>query len=100
MMECWRDEGHQPDGFDDVGEHSLGDEVVEAHPGPAGLDALAPMGDLAVELTRAVQVDAQQPVSIRARARAAAAGLDPEQVVQQGNHEVAMEVWPALGAPT
>ena len=43
-------------------------------------------------------VDAKQPVSVRACARAAAAGLDPEQVVEQRDDEVVVQVPPARGA--
>ena len=47
---------HEPHGLHDAGGDRLGDEVVEAHPGPAGLDALTTVSDFAVDLVRAVQV--------------------------------------------
>ena len=40
------DEGH---GIDDVAGDDVGDEVIEVHSHPAGLDALAALGDLALE---------------------------------------------------
>ena len=49
-------------GFENVLEDVLGDEVVEVHPDPAGLDTLAAAGDLALELVGAFEVDAQQRV--------------------------------------
>ena len=57
--------GHQPDRLDHVVEHGLGDEVVEVDPDPARLDALAAVRDLALELVRPLQVDAEQPVPVR-----------------------------------
>jgi hypothetical protein len=64
--------GDEPDGRDDVAEDRLGDEVVEVDADPAGFDALAAVGDLAFELMRTVQIGAQQPMTIRAGARATA----------------------------
>ena len=87
----------EDDGRHDVLEHCLGDEVVEVHAHPAGLDALAAVGDLALELVGSVEVDAEQPVTVRSRARAAAARLDAEKVVEDGDDEVVVEV-PAAGA--
>src|SRR5659263_168332 len=46
---------HETHSLDDVGEDRLRDEVVEVHPDPTGLDALAPLGDLPVELPGLVQ---------------------------------------------
>src|SRR5262249_41351658 len=59
---------------------------------PAGLDALATAGNLALELVRPLDVDPEQAVAIGARARAAAAGLDAEQVVEDGHDEVVVQV--------
>ena len=42
--------GDQVNCVDDVAEGVLADEVVEVHPGPAGLDALAAVQDLLLEL--------------------------------------------------
>ncbi len=84
-----RDEVHR---VDDVVDHRRTHEVVEVDPHPAGLDPLAAGGDLLLELVRALDVDAEQPVAVRPRARAAAAGLDPEQVVEQRDHEVVVQV--------
>ena len=64
--------GDEPDCLDEVGEDRLGDEVVEVDADPARFDALAAVGDLAFELMGTVQVDAQQAMSVGARARAAA----------------------------
>src|SRR4051794_30144517 len=68
-----RDEQHCVD--DEVG-YLLVKEVREVHSHPAGLDALAPLGYLPFERVRALDVDAQQSMSVRACARAAAARLD------------------------
>ena len=87
---------HQVDRVEDEGEDRLADEVVEVDPHPAGLDPLAAAGDLALELVRALEVDAQQPVAVRPGAGAAAAGLDAEQVVEQGDHVVVVEVAAAV----
>jgi hypothetical protein len=84
--------GDEPDGLDDVGARRVADEVVEVDPHPAGLDALAAAGDLGLELVGAVEVDAEQPVPVGTGARAAAARLDPEQVVEQRHHEVVVQV--------
>ena len=84
--------GDQVDRIQDVVEHPLGEEVVEVHPHPARLDALASGGDLAFELVRPIQIDAEEPVPVRARARAAAPRLDPEQVVQERHDEVVVQV--------
>ena len=86
---------HEVDRLDDVLEDGLGDEVVERDARPAGLDALAPAThDLALVLVRALEVDAEQPVAVGAGARAAAAGLDPEQVVEQGDDVVVVQIAP------
>ena len=63
-----------------------------------GLMPSQPRGDLALELVRALEVDAEQPVPVRAGARAAAAGLDAEQVVEQRDDEVVVQVAPARAA--
>ena len=90
-MAVARDEGH---GGDEVVEHRVGEEVVEVDPHPTGLDPLASRGDLAREAVGLVEVDAQELVSVRAGARAPAAGLDAEQVVEQGHDEVVVQVAP------
>ena len=64
--------GDQVHRIDDVVERLLVDEVVEVDTDPAGLDALAASIDLALELMRAVEIDAQQPMPVRTGARAAA----------------------------
>ena len=86
-----RDEAH---GLHDVVGDGVGEEVVEVHPHPAGLDALAAAGDLALELVRALEVDAEQPVAVGAGARAPAAGLHAEQVVEHGDDEVVVQPVP------
>src|SRR5690348_3540258 len=70
----------------------VGDEVVEVDADPARLDALAPAGDLARELVRALEVDAEQVVAVGAGARAASAGLDAEEVVEDRDDEVVVQV--------
>ena len=81
---------------DDVVEHGLADEVVEVHPDPARLDPLAAARDLALEPVRGLDVDPEQPVAVRPGARAAAARLDPEQVVEHRDDEVVVEVPPVV----
>ena len=44
------------DGVEDVGEHRLGEEVVEVHPHPAGLDPLAAAADLPLELAAPLEL--------------------------------------------
>ena len=65
-----------------------------------GLIPSQPRDDLPLELVRPVQVDAEQPVAVRAGARAAAAGLDAEQVVEQRDDEVVVQVAPAAARRT
>src|SRR5262249_30245275 len=65
---------------------------AEVDTGPSGLDPLAPAEDLALERARGLEVDAEQPVPVGPRARAAAARLDAEEVVEQRDHEVVVEV--------
>src|SRR5262245_59872147 len=65
--------GDQRNGANDVVEHCLTDEIVEVHADPAGLDALAPAGDLALERVGRLDVDAEQSMTVRTGARAAAA---------------------------
>ena len=84
--------GDEIDRVEDELEDGLADEVVEVHPNPTGLDPFAAPGDLAFELVRALDVDAEQPMPVRASTRAPAASLDPEQVVEQRHHEVVMQV--------
>ncbi len=90
--------GDQAHRLDEVVGDGVGDEVVEVDPHPARLDALAAAGDLALELVGALEVDAEQPVAVRARARAAAAGLDAEQVVEQRDDVVVVQVAPGRRA--
>ena len=89
---------HEPDRLDDVVGDDVGDEVVEVDAYPAGLDALAAAPDLALELVGALEVDAEQVVAVGAGARAAAAGLDAEEVVEDGDDEVVVQVALALAA--
>ena len=90
--------GDQLDGAHDVLEHRIADEVVEADPHPAGLDALAAAGDLALELVRALEVDAEQSVPVGPGARAAAPRLDAEEVVEDRDDEVVVQVAAARAA--
>ena len=76
--------GDEPDCLDEVGEDRHGNEVVEVDADPARFDALAAVAELALEPMGTVQVDAQQAMSVGARARAAATGLDSEEVVEDG----------------
>ncbi len=85
-------------GLDEVVDDPVVDEVVEVHPHPAGLDALAAAGDLPFELVRTLEVDVQQPVAVGAGARTAAPRLDAEQVVEHGDDVVVVEVLPARRA--
>src|SRR5690606_20592990 len=66
--------------------------VIEVDPHPAGFDALAAAGDLPLERVAALEVDAEQPVAVGARAGAATPRLDPEEVVQQRDDEVVVQV--------
>ena len=84
--------GDPADGIEDEGEDLLGQEIVEVDPHPARLDAFAAVQDGLLEPLGQRAVDAQQPVTVRAGAGTAAAGLDAEQVVQQGDDEVVMQV--------
>ena len=84
--------GDDLDRLEDVVEDRLADEVVEVDADPAGLDALAAARDLALELVRRLDVDAEQAVAVRAGARAAAARLDAEEVVEQRDDEVVVQV--------
>src|SRR6478609_8603854 len=88
--------GHEPDRLDDVVGDDVGDEVVEVDAHPAGLDSLAAASDLALELVGALEVDAEQVVAVGAGARTAAAGLDAEEVVEDGHDEVVVQVALAL----
>ena len=83
---------HEVHRVEDELEDRLADEVVEVHPDPARLDPLAAAGDLALELVRRLEVDPEEPVAVRAGARAAAPRLDPEQVVEERHDEVVVEV--------
>src|SRR6266545_2135580 len=90
--------GDQVHRLQDVLEDRFGDEVPEADAYPAGFDPLAAGKDLPLETVRALDVDAEQAVAVRAGARATAPGLDAEQVVEQRHHEVVVQVpaaWPA-----
>src|SRR4029077_14788761 len=73
-------------------EDGLRDEVVEVDAHPARLDALAAAVDLALELVRPLDVDAEQAGAVGAGAGAAAARLDTEEVVEQGDDEVVVQV--------
>src|SRR3954464_9247775 len=84
------------DGLQQVVEDRFADEVVEVDPNPAGLDALAPACDLTFELVRGVQIDSQQPVPVGTGAGAAAARLDPEEIVEQRDDVVVVQVAPAM----
>lgn len=83
--------GNQPHCVDEVVADSIGDEVVEVEPHPARLDPVAAEGNLVVVAVGVRGVDGEQPVSVRSGAGAAAAGLDAEQVVEQGDHEVVVQ---------
>ena len=83
---------HEIHRIQDEGEHRLGQEIREVHADPAGLDALAPEGDLLLELARRGDVDAEQAMSVWTGARAAPARLDPEEIVQERHHEVVMQI--------
>src|SRR6188472_4280957 len=82
----------QRDRPNDVVEDGFADEVVEVHPDPAWLDPFAAAGDLALERMGRLDIDTEQPMTVWPGARAASPGLDPEQVVEQRDHEVVMEV--------
>ena len=83
--------GHEVHRLDDVVEHALVDEVVEVHAHPARLDPLAAARSPA-RTGASAPIDAQQAVPVGSGAGAAAAGLDAEQVVEQGDHEVVVQV--------
>lgn len=83
--------GDEVDGLEDEGEDFFGDEVVEVDADPAGFDAFASADDFAFEFLGGGQVDAEEAVSVGSRAGAAAAGLDAEEVVQEGDDEVVVE---------
>ena len=57
-----------------------------------GLMPSQPVAIWRLELVGVLEVDAEQPVPVRAGAGAAAAGLDAEQVVEQRDHEVVVQV--------
>src|SRR5512132_3293333 len=84
--------GDQVDGVDQVVADGVGDEVVEVHPHPAGLDALAAAAHLLTQGVGSLRGDGQQPVAVGAGTRAATPGLDAEQVIQHGDHEVVVQV--------
>jgi hypothetical protein len=77
--------GDQVDGVDEVVADGVADEVVEVDAGPAGLDAVAVVHDLVEQGVGGGRVDGEQTVAVRPGARAAAAGLDAEEVVEQGD---------------
>ena len=85
----------QLDGRDDVREHGLGDEVVEVHADPARLDPLAAPRDLGAQLLGLIEVDPQQTVPVRSGARAPAARLDAEQIVEDRHDQVVVQIHPA-----
>ncbi len=82
----------EANGIDDVVEGLVVDEVVEIDPDPAGLDALTAAGDLSFEGMRTVEVDPEEPVAVGSGARTTAPGLDAEEIVQDGNHEIVVEI--------
>src|SRR5690606_2313050 len=73
-------------------ERRLTDEVVEVDAHPARFHTLTTALNLTLELHRGFEVDPQQPMTIWARAAAAAACLDPEQVIEKRDAEVVVEV--------
>lgn len=83
--------GDQVDGVDQVVAHGFGDEVVEVDADPAGFDAFPAARDLGAELQGPRVADAEQPVAVRPGARAAAARLHAEQVVEHGDDIVVVE---------
>ena len=82
----------QVDRLDQEAGDGVADEVVEAEPDPAGLDAeVAPPGLLA-QVARPVGADAEQPVPVRPGTGAATPGLDAEQVVEERHHQLVVQV--------
>src|SRR5690606_36893926 len=84
--------GHQVNRVEDAAELRLAQEIVEVDPHPSRLDALTAAHDLALELLRGLEVDAEEAVAIGTGAGAAGARLDPEEIVQQARHEIVVEV--------
>ena len=77
---------------DEVVGNDVRDEVIEVDPGPPRLDAPAAAAYLVAEGVRGGCVDFQQPVAVRPGAGAAAARLDPEQVVEHRHDIVVVQV--------
>ena len=91
--------GDEVHGGDDVVADGGRHHVVEGDPDPAVLDARTAAADLLPLRPRLGGGDAEQPVRVRPGARAAAAGLDPEQVVEHGDHELVVQVAVAVPDP-
>ncbi|HEY6794836.1 MAG TPA: hypothetical protein VI248_09145 [Kineosporiaceae bacterium] len=89
--------GEQVDGIDEVVGDGVGEEVVEVDPHPAGFEAAAAGADGVLEAAGAVGVDVQETVAVGAGAGAAAAGLDAEQVVEDGDEVVVVQQPPGRG---
>ena len=89
--------GDERHGFNDVAEHFVADEVVEVHPNPTGFDPLASAQNLFIVFLRQFRVDAEQSVTVRARARATAPTLDTKYVIQHCHHRIVVQVF-ATGA--
>src|SRR5262245_16536542 len=83
---------HQVYRFDDVADFGGGFKIVEANPHPPGLNALAAGDDLLLEPVRAIHVDPEEPVTVRAGAGTAASGLDAEQIVEHRYHKIVVQV--------
>ena len=81
----------QVDRLDDVVEHRLADEVVEADAGEPEHRSRPPAHHLRVHRRRPGGVDRIDAMDVRAGAEAPAARLDPEQVAQQGDHKVRVQ---------
>src|SRR5690606_18262367 len=79
------------DCLDQVIELFLGDEIVEVDSHPTRLDQFAASENLGLESRAGTGVDAEKTVPVRSGAGTASPGLDSEQVVEQGNHEVVMK---------
>ena len=90
--------GQQVDRIRDVAGGGGGDEVIEVDARPAGLDPLAAVTDFLTQRMRTGGADREQPVTVGPRARASAAGLDAEQVIEQRDDEIVVQVQPVTMA--